>query len=288
MNLFRSGWVLLPLFVFLFNILSAQNDTVSDRFRFPCHTADGAIWPEKGEYYIAFGYNKNWYSKTNLHFFDESGDYDFTLHKMVAHDRPQIKDIFRVAISIPQYGYRMGYFFPRSKWGAELNFDHAKYIVDNYQTVRLTGRIGEHTFDKDTLVDPDRFMHLEHTDGANFLLANAMRRWMLYASPDRKFRVTALTKAGIGIVIPRSDVTLWGERNNHCFHIAGQIIGMESGFRAQYAFGPAFLFIEPTAKASFANFNKVLGVGDGLVSHRFGTASVLLHGGIGFFMGKKD
>ncbi|TND09198.1 MAG: hypothetical protein FD123_1601 [Bacteroidetes bacterium] len=281
----------LSLFVFIIFYsfsLSAQQDTLIDRGKFSCGTRSAKSNADKGLFYIAWGYNANRYSKSTLHFFDESGDYDFTLHKMTARDRPQLRDIFRVQPSIPQYGYRMGYYFPQSDWGVEMNFDHAKYIVNDYQTVRLTGRIGDLTFDKDTLVDPGNFMHLEHTDGANFLLANIMRRWQLAASPGQKLRLSGILKAGAGIVIPRSNVILWGVNSNRCFHIAGQIAGVETGARLDY-YGRYFvLFLEATAKGSLANFNKVLGVGDGLVSHRFATASLLLHGGLAFPLGRKN
>ncbi len=236
---------------------------------------------ERGSFYVAFGYNKDWYSKSTLHFFDESGDYDFKLHKMKAHDRPHFNEIFKVALSIPQYGYRMGYYFPGSAWGVEANFDHAKYIVADSQYVRLTGHIEGVNFDKDTLIT-DAFMHLEHTDGANFLMANALYRYQLL---DKKhIRVNTVCKAGLGIVIPRSDVTLWGERNNHCFHIAGQIVGVEAGFRGEFF---RYFFLEATAKGAYANFNKVLGIGDGLISHRFFVGELLLHGGFQFPLGKK-
>lgn len=259
----------------------AQTDSIAspilDR-TVPCATG---MMKQRGTFYLAFGYNKDWYSKSTLHFFDESGDYDFKLHKMTAHDRPHFKELFKVALSIPQYGYRMGYYFPGSAWGVEANFDHAKYIVADSQYVRLTGQIEGVNFDKDTLIT-DAFMHLEHTDGANFLMANALYRYQLL---DKKhIRVNAVCKAGAGFVIPRSDVTLWGERNNHCFHIAGQIVGVEAGFRGEFF---RYFFLEATNKGAYANFNKVLGIGDGLISHRFFVYELLLHAGFQFPLGKK-
>lgn len=269
-------------FLFLNCGLSAQTDSVAgpvlDRTIY-CGTG---LVKQRGTFYVAFGYNKDYYSKSTLHFFDESGDYDFKLHKMTARDRPHFNELFKVALSIPQYGYRAGYYFPGSPWGVEVNFDHAKYIVNDSQTVRLTGQIEGIQYDKDTLVTGADFMHLEHTDGANFLMANVLYKHQLLQS--KHILVNAVGKAGIGLVIPRSDVTLWGERNNHCFHIAGQIAGVETGFRGEFF---RYFFLEATVKGAYANFNKVLGVGDGLVSHRFFAGELLLHAGFQFPAGKR-
>src|SRR5438045_3602960 len=66
----------------------------------------------KGTFYFAWGYNKDWFSKSDLHFEDHSDDnYDFTLYDVKADDRPGFTHIFNKDISIPQYIYRFGYYF---------------------------------------------------------------------------------------------------------------------------------------------------------------------------------
>ncbi|MGL5889486.1 MAG: hypothetical protein ACRC3B_06355 [Bacteroidia bacterium] len=236
----------------------------------------------KGQFYIGFGYNKEWYTKSDIHIKDQSGDWDFTLHKMTARDRPKFKEVFRVAVSIPQYGYRFGYWLPSSHFGIELNFDHAKYVIDEYQTVRLTGRINDNIYDLDTLVHPVNFFAMEHTDGANFLLLNLMFRRPLNQS--RFVKVYGIAKLGGGIVIPRTDVTLFGNRVNNRFHIAGQIAGLETGLRIELF---KYFWFEPTIKGVVANFSNVLAVGaDERISHRFGAFMVLAHAGFNIPLGK--
>ncbi|GAB4134477.1 MAG: hypothetical protein Fur0041_07790 [Bacteroidia bacterium] len=237
---------------------------------------------DRGTFYLAFGYNKNYYSSSDIRVHDASGDMDFTLHNMKAHDRPHFNEIFKVAISIPQYGYRLGYWLPGGKYGVEVNFDHAKYIVNDYQTVRMKGYLNGQQYDLDTLVDPDHFLHLEHTDGANFLMANFMLRHFLYRNGF--IGISAIGKAGMGVVIPRSDVTLFGQRWNHCFHIAGEVYGIETGFRIELF---RYFFLEPTVKGVFCNFRNVLAVDDILISHKFRDGMILLHGGFQFPLGKK-
>ena len=56
--------------------------------------------------------------------------------------------------------------------GIELNYDHSKYVVIDYQTVRIKGQITGEYIDKDTILDPNTLLHFEHTDGANFIMVN--------------------------------------------------------------------------------------------------------------------
>lgn len=258
------------VYVLLSIPLNAQGDSLKSK----------SPKPQKGHFYFAFGYNKNYYSSSDIRVHDESGDYNFTLYDMKARDHTHFNELLRVAISIPQYGYRMGYWFPNAKFGVEIKFDHPKYIVDNNQTVHLRGNINGKFYDTDTLVT-DHFLHLEHTDGANFLMVNFMYRFNFYSS--RYVNVSAVAKYGVGIVVPRSDVTLFGQRWNHCFHNAGQVTGAELGIRTEFF---RYFFIETSVKGVFANFNKVLAVDDVLISHRFWDGMILMDAGFQFPMGK--
>lgn len=265
--------LLLPLYGF------AQHDSTSTNHRCGLSRYFTSAH-NKGLFYFAWGYNENWYSKSDVRVHDASGDYDFTLYDMKAHDRNHLQELFNVALSIPQYGYRLGYWMPNGKFGFEIKFDHAKYIVDDYQTVHLKGRILGEEYDVDTLVGYS-FMHLEHTDGANFLMLNGMYRYDFLNK--RYIRGAFVGKFGAGIVVPRSDVTLFGQRWNHCFHVAGQVAGAELGLRFEFF---RYLFIEPSIKGVFANFNNVLAVDDILISHRFWDGMVLLDAGMQFPLGK--
>jgi hypothetical protein len=237
--------------------------------------------PQKGSFYFAFGYNKNYYSTSDVRVHDESGDYDFTIYNLEAYDKTHLNELFKVAISIPQYGYRFGYWMPNQKWGVEIKFDHAKYLVHDYQTAHIKGKINNQYVDTDTLVSYS-FLHLEHTDGANFLMLNAMYRKHLL---EKKFiRISAVGKVGGGIVVPRSFVVLFGEQWNHCFHVAGQVFGAELGVRSEFF---RYFFVELSTKGVFANFNKVLAVDDVLISHHFWDGMFLMDAGFQFPIGKQ-
>lgn len=230
----------------------------------------------KGSFYFAWGYNKDWYSKSDIHLKNTTGEYnpvtgkndyyDFTIYDVEAVDRPDFKKILKTDLTIPQYVYRLGYFFnDKRDLGIEINFDHAKYVMIDNQTRHVKGNIHGRMIDKDTLVDPN-FLKFEHTDGANFLMLNMMKRQRLFVTTNKKLWFSAIVKAGAGIVIPRTDITLFGQRSNNPFHVAGYVTGIETGLRID-AF--KHLYLEYTGKGVFANYTNVLGVGSGKVNHHF-------------------
>jgi hypothetical protein len=254
------------LFILSFNSFS-QKDTLN---------TDG----KKGSFYFSWGYTRCAYSKSTIHFSDHSGkmrdnntgkptDYDFTIYNATASDRPDFDKIHDVInITVPQFIIHAGYYFNnRQDIGIEINYDHAKYVVDDYQRVHIKGQFNGNYVDKDTTLDPQKLLHFEHTDGANFWMVNFLKRWTLY-NPGKKLHLGWVAKAGPGIVYPRTDVTLFGERLNNRWHIAGWIVGVETGLRAEFLKYGVFEF---TAKGTYAEYRKclVLGKGNGTANHTF-------------------
>lgn len=221
----------------------------------------------KGSFYITWGYNLDWFSKSNLHFKgDDFGGYDFTLYKVKAHDNPGLGYIFNSDLSIPQYVYRVGYYFNnKNLTGVEIAFDHTKYIMTQNQIVHVKGTIQGEVIDKDTIVGRD-FLMFEHTNGANFLMANFIKRYCLYTTENLKHRLQLVMKAGAGIVIPKTDVTIFGQRLNNRFHVAGYVAGLDVGLRYDLF---RYMFVETSLKGVFANYTNVLTVGDGRAHHHF-------------------
>ena len=249
-----------------------------------------SIKKKEKQWYYTWGYTRAWYSNTDIHFKDLSNNYhpetgknnyyDFTIYNTVAHDRPdfdKIKDVINV--TIPQYVFRIGYYFNKST-GLELNYDHTKYVVDNYQTVRIKGQISGVYMDKDTILDPVNFLRFEHTDGANFWMINFVKKFT-FINKGKDFSASLIGKPGLGIVFPRTDVTLFGERLNNKWHVAGGIIGAEGGLRLEFLKYCVFEFV---GKASFANYAKslVLGKGNGTAQHFLKTAQLTATFGLKF------
>jgi hypothetical protein len=233
----------------------------------------------KGTFYFAWGYNKDWFSKSDLHFEDHAtGNYDFTLYNVKADDRPNFTHIFDKDISIPQYIYRIGYYFnDRHNLGVEIGFDHAKYVMIRDQAVHIKGTIHDHALDQDTVLRPS-FLAFEHTNGANFLMVSLLKRTKFFQSKNQKHVLNYVLKPGIGMVIPKTDVTLFGKRRDNVFHVAGYILGIDTELR--YEFGK-HLFAETGFKGCFANYTHVLTIGDAKANHHFFSLEYLFSIGYG-------
>ncbi len=251
--------ILFCLMFFLVSIGKAQSEQKQEK--------------QKGSIYFAWGYNKDFFSKSDIHFQNNGSDqYDFTLYNLTAKDRPGFDQILATTLSIPQYVYRFGYYFnDKHNLGIEINFDHAKYVMNDNQPAHLKGTIHGNSYDVDTMVTTN-FLKFEHTNGANFLMLNILKKQQLLESKNKKHILNAVLKVGGGIVIPKTDVTLFGTRLDNVFHIAGYITGVDAGLR--YEFFKHF-FTDASFKGTFANYYNVLTVGTGKADHTFFTGEII-------------
>lgn len=248
--------------------------------------APKAATKHRGTFYIAWGYSKDWFSRSDIHFEDHvTDDYDFTVHSVTAHDHPSVDEVFTSDLSVPQYNIRLGYYFNDTHdLGVELSFDHAKYIVTYNQRARVTGTIRGAPVDADTLLNED-FLLFEHTNGANFLMVNLMKRLEILRSGNGSQGLAAIAKVGAGLVIPKTDVTLFGEQRDNVFHVAGYVTGIEAALRWHFLKN---FFLEPAAKGVYANYVNVLTLGSARANHHFFAAEFILTGGFQLGIGKKD
>jgi hypothetical protein len=250
--------------------------------KFSYSNKDSLSKSRKKQVYLTWGYTRAFYSKSTLHLKNTSGaynpqtgrydDYDFIVYKASAHDRPDfnaIKDV--VNITIPQFVCRLGYSF-NERTGIEINYDHTKYIVDDYQKVRIQGRFNDNWVNNDTVLDPATFLHFEHSDGANFWMVNLVSKFNL-VQKNKNFKVSWVIKRGAGIVLPRTDVTLFGQRLNNNWKVAGWIAGVESGLRIEFLKHGFFEFVGKGVYADYVNAF-VLGKGHGKAKHYFFAAQL--------------
>ncbi len=226
--------------------------------------------------YVQWGYNTEWYTKSNIHIKMANGN-NFILHKVKAHDRPDMDAVTKkpTEISIPQYNYRFGFYLNKAHTRSlEINFDHIKYIVTDGQKAHVTGKIDGVAVNGDSVLNPNTFLHLEHTDGGNLLHINYVEQKTLFTTKDKsRPLVNLIWKAGAGINIPRTDFTWRGSRLNNDFHVAGYNFAAEAGAR----FYPLKkLFIEGTAKTGYAHYINALANTNELKGNR-------VHHGFGYF-----
>lgn len=234
----------------------------------------------KGTFYFAGGYNLDAFTKSNIRFIDKTGPFfDFTIYHVKAEDRPGLKNIFHENITIPQYSFRFGYYFnDKHNLGIEINYDHAKYVMIDNQSLHVTGYMNGNYVDKDTLVSPE-WLTYEHTNGANFCLVNLIKRIYIINSADKMHWLSGIVKPGIGFVLPRTDVTIFGVRRNDTYHVAGYIIGLDMGLRYDLF---RYFFVETSAKSVFANYDRVFLPGDGRAKQKFFAFEYILTTGIQF------
>ena len=94
------------------------------------------------KFYVIWGWNRAGYTTSDIRF--HGSTYDFTLSKVVAHDRqtPIAFDPYLSPgrITIPQTNFRLGYYL-NDHWSITAGVDHMKYVMDQEQTVNIDGFI---------------------------------------------------------------------------------------------------------------------------------------------------
>jgi hypothetical protein len=242
----------------------------------------------KGEFYFSWGYNKEWYTHSNIHIRQQELGNDFSFLNLKGHDHPGWDEgLFSKALSIPQYNYRLGYFFNRKKGLAfEINFDHTKFIFADGQLVHVKGTIHNKSYDgtlrfAQNSADSSSYYYLNN--GANFLLFNIVKRWHWLESKNGNYKLDALLKGGIGPVIPHVENKFFDQPENDAhFQLGGWNIGVEAALRATFF---RYVFLEYTNKLDYARYSG-LRIYKGTARQAFGTYEMILNLGITFPVGK--
>ncbi len=251
--------------------------------------------PEKkkkvhGTFYATWGYQLDSYTKSNIHFHDtKSDDYDFTLYHAKAHDRLDfysLKDYINTPLTVPQYVLYAGYFFGnKGDWGIEGGWDHLKYIVYDYQDLHIKGEIHGQQLDKDTVVDPNNFLHFEHTNGNNYLTVSLVKRSTFLRSPGGMHKFSALTKLGGGALVPKTESDILGHHNDGPFRPSGFVVTGAVALRYDMF---RYFFIEHSVKGGFADFTNAKLYEYGRVQQHFFSAQFIFSFGWNIPMSKAD
>lgn len=217
---------------------------------------------KKGSYYITWGYNRSTYANSDIRFVGPG--YDFTLLDAKALDFPTPLSEFKTYVdpgllSIPQFNFHGGYFI-KDNLSISIGWDHMKYVVTDGQTVKVNGFVNAQTsspaitvdpayvgkFNQTPLVlDPEKFVHLEHTDGYNYASIEIEYYNPLYQSPNSRFAIDWMQGAGVGALVPRSDVHVFGVGQNNFWNLAGAGASLKTGLKFNFS---KLLFFETTFK----------------------------------------
>jgi hypothetical protein len=233
---------------------------------------DKKTYSRKGEYYFFWGYNRSEYAKSDISFHGKG--YDFTLHDVVAYDLPipfsteEYLDITR--LSIPQYNFRVGYFF-NDHWAVSFGSDHMKYVMVNEQMSTITGHISAQVSDpaidvqainpayvgdfnnQPFKINKD-FLTYEHTDGFNYTHFEIDRYDRIWKAKNNIQGLDWLVGAGAGALIPRTDSYLFKVGKNNHFNFAGYGIDLKAGLRFDIS---RRLFFQTDFMGGFVRLNNV-------------------------------
>jgi hypothetical protein len=235
---------------------------------------------EKGAFYFSWGYNKEWYTHSNIHINQPSLGNHYIFENTLAKDKPGWNSrFFHKPMTIPQYNYRIGYFF-KNDWAVELNFDHTKYVVAHQQLLHVKGTINHKAVDQ--LIDnsPD-ILQYQLNNGANFFLFNLVHRIQIPYADFKNFNASLLLKGGIGFMVPHVDNRIYDEPNKKGFQFGGLDIGTEGALRFTFF---RHVYLEYCNKLVYANYWG-LKIYKGKARQSFGTYEMIANIGGTFNIG---
>ncbi len=208
------------------------------------HLKSTRNFSRKGDIYFHWGYNTSWYSKSDLNF--KGPGYDFTLKQIVAHDRPTAfgKKYYTLSkMSIPQFNFHLGYFI-KDNYSISIGWDHMKYVMDIPQSVKIDGFISPSisqpaiptgpyagTYNNEQITVNADMLLFEHTDGFNYASVEMERYDDIWVAKSQRRSLTLETGFGAGVMLPRSDVHLFGVGKNNYWNLAGYGISAKAGLK---------------------------------------------------------
>ncbi len=167
-----------------------------------------------GEWYFSWGYNTETWAPSDIHVSQPELGNDFTIHNVKGHDEPGWDTgLFNKGLFVPQTNMRIGRFIDDERTIAiELSLDHTKYTSTIGQTARVSGIINGAAVDSDRVLDENTFRYNLH-NGANHLMVNIVKRVPLIGATNESLSLAAIGKAGVGLMLPHSDVVVFGKNN---------------------------------------------------------------------------
>lgn len=246
-------------------------------------------------FYFFWGWNRGYFTDSDIHF--SGNGYNFELKNVVAKDRqtPFAWNVYfhPEKITIPQTNYGFGYWL-RDNYLLTFGVDHMKYVVQQNQTTTIDGSISiQNKYDGEyqnepIVIQPD-FLKMEHTDGLNYLTVGLNRTNNLlktFSGLTGKLELIARAGAGVGVLIPRTDVTVLNQETRNKYHLSGFGISANAGLQIVLFKN---YFISGNLKGGYINLNNILTSldGSGKAKQDFYFLSPSFHFGGIFFLKKK-
>lgn len=217
----------------------------------------------KGKLFFYWGWNRATYSNSDINF--KGTDYDFTLQDVVANDRITeftFNDYLNpVNITNPQTNFRIGYFLS-DNYTVSIGFDHMKYVVKGYQTVKINGEINAGTpfdgvYNNDDIRLTNEFLQMEHTDGLNYVNLEVKRFdeiGHLIGINSKNFQLSLTEGIGAGFLYPRTDIKLFNQNERDEFQISGWGVSVGAGLNLTFF---KHFFVQSDLKYGYINMPNI-------------------------------
>jgi len=227
-----------------------------------------------GSMYGSWGYNEESYTHSNIHITQNALGNNYEFVQVDGHDHQGWNNgVLNKALTIPQYNYRLGYYFNKKQdLAIELNFDHTKYIIVDGATEHMKGTFNHHSVDSTIVFSQANGDYYYLNNGANFFLFNIVKRVGLYHDHTNFLRVDLTGKAGVGPVIPHVQNSLFGDANHQQFQFGGWNTGVELALRITFL---RYAYIEFSQKLDYARYSN-LELYQGTAKQNFGTYETIL------------
>lgn len=202
--------------------------------------------------YAGWGYNAEWYTKSNIHVSQPSLGNNYQLKNIAGNDYVGWDyKLFQTQLTIPQYNYRLGFFFKKHKtWGFDIGFDHTKFQLTPGQTAHLIGTVNNRAID--TMVNVhDGYIHWKLNNGANFFCLGIMKRFYFAGTKNGKIKLFNIYKLAAGPTVPHVENTLLGYDNNPHFQLGGINFDFEANYRLELY---NYFYIDVAQKLDYANY----------------------------------
>ncbi|MBK7959434.1 MAG: hypothetical protein IPK03_15920 [Bacteroidetes bacterium] len=206
------------------------------------HSSDStrAKFSNKGLFYAYWGYNRSFFTSSDIRF--TSANYDITFKDVKASDRPSPFSLenYIGSFTVPQYVFRFGY-FPFDRIHFSIGMDHLKYVVDQGQTVKYSGYIdpkfspkfgGNHNEDSFLVGGDD--LSFEHTNGLNMFSLDAGYLLPIYPLYRDKIWFNWNSGVCLNLIVTKTDVRILNEGIDNRFHLSGYAFSLVTGPRIEF------------------------------------------------------
>lgn len=209
--------------------------------------------------YFHWGYNRSAY--TNADITIKGDNENIIIRDAVGKDDPSPFDasvyLNPLKFTIPQFDFRVGVELENNYY-LSFGWDHMKYVLQpgNYF---VEGEITEPTADSeyirtynDTIFINDNFLHLEHTDGLNYIHFSIDK--VVYKKPFWKNRFTfeLPLEFGFGVSAPWTDSEFVGRVfRNPSIRLAG--VATNIGVKPRLYLYKELLFFQSNLRAGYVN-----------------------------------